>query len=92
MGGNDNRRGPGPSEAYKTTQKVEAWRLGIFGSVMAGVNKEWRSRIKPLQLAKGVLETITAIAIFAITIYFTLLAGYSLVLLLVPSIGGFLLA
>lgn len=79
------------SGAYMTTQKIEAWRIGILGTLLTGVNCQWHERfnVYPAQLVIGVLQTITSLAIFAIAIYFTLHAGYKPALVLGACAGGF---
>lgn len=52
--------------AYKTPQKIEAWRLGILGSLITGVNPGWFSRVreKPLKVLTGVAQ-LSCLAILA---------------------------
>lgn len=80
--------------AYMTPSKLEPWRIGILGSLLTGVNSNWLERVKarPLQLAIGILQVVTSLAIFAITIYLALYADYSRALFLAPLAVGFLLA
>lgn len=44
--------------AYRTTQKVEAWRIGFFGTFLTGANFELWSRIKenPQRFLVGVIQ------------------------------------
>lgn len=56
--------------AYKTAQKVEMWRLGIFGSLLTGINVDWFSRVqaKPLKVVTGVAQLTCAVALGALVI------------------------
>lgn len=76
--------------AYKTSQKVEAWRLGILGSLITGVNKEWFSRAKsnPVKILTGVAQLATAAAITTLALGIIVSQPYSLV----PALIGMVLA
>jgi hypothetical protein len=51
--------------AYKTAQKIEAWRIGTLGSLLSGVNLEWFSRVQrqPTKMLRGVVQLVISIAI-----------------------------
>lgn len=51
--------------AYKTTQKVEAWRIGLLGSLLTGVNGEWLTRAKnhPSRVVTGVIQLIVCVSL-----------------------------
>lgn len=56
--------------AYRTTQKVEAWRLGFFGSLITGINRDWFSRAKsnPYKIMTGVAQLTAAVALTCLAI------------------------
>jgi hypothetical protein len=51
--------------AYKTDRKVEAWRIGIIGSLIIGINLEWTCRFKgnPQKVITGVVQLVAAAAL-----------------------------
>lgn len=53
--------------AYKTSRKVEAWRVGILGSLVTGINFDWFSRVKasPLKILTGVVQLTCAVALIS---------------------------
>jgi len=62
---NDPRYG---NMAYVTTKKIEAWRLGILGSLITGINFDWyqRVRVNPGKVLTGVIQLIAACVLAAI--------------------------
>jgi hypothetical protein len=46
------------SKAYKTKYKVEAWRIGLFGSIVTGFNSEWcyRAKKNPKKILTGIAQ------------------------------------
>lgn len=54
--------------AYRTAQKVEAWRIGPIGSFCTGINSNWFSRVKvnPIKVLTGIIQLIAATAIVVI--------------------------
>ena len=55
--------------AYRTTQAVEPWRLGLLGSLLTGINLAWFSKVraKPLKILTGVVQIICAISAIIIS-------------------------
>lgn len=76
--------------AYKTPYKVEAWRIGILGSLITGINLDWfkRARQHPLQVLKGTVEIAGAVGMVAVAAKCGLVASP----LLIPFAVSFLLA
>lgn len=58
------------SWAFRTPRKVEAWRIGILGSLCTGINGEWwlRVRKKPYKVLTGITQIGCAIGIIAVII------------------------
>lgn len=75
--------------AYRTSQKVEAWRIGTLGTLITGMNTEWfrRAKNKPTKIATGIVQLAAAAAIF----YFAL-RGIQSPRTLVPLLIGAVLA
>jgi hypothetical protein len=73
--------------AYRTTEKVEVWRLGMMGTILTGVNLNWFSRVKahPLKVATGIVQLTCAVAL-------TLLMLQHAQMLAVYAVAGALLA
>lgn len=76
--------------AYETSQKVEAWRIGIIGTLISGVNKEWFSRVKnnPTKVLTGVAQLTVAAIITILALNIIIAQPY----LLVPAGIGMILA
>jgi hypothetical protein len=74
--------------AYRTMQKVEWWRIGLFGSIVTGVNLNWFERFKanPLKVLTGVVQLTAAVALAVLSVGFTLASPY----LFVPGLIGIL--
>lgn len=51
--------------AYRTAKKVEAWRIGILGSLITGVNSSWAQRAiaKPWKVLTGFVQISWAVAL-----------------------------
>ncbi len=51
--------------AYRTGKRVEAWRIGMTGSFLTGLNFDWyaRAKSKPLKVLTGVIQLGCAFAI-----------------------------
>lgn len=51
--------------AYKTQQKVEFWRAGIFGSLLTGLNFGWFDRVQanPAKFLTGVVQLTCAVGL-----------------------------
>lgn len=56
--------------AYRTARKVEAWCIGMLGSLIEGVNLDWFSRVaaKPLKVLTGVVQVTAALGIAALMV------------------------
>jgi hypothetical protein len=67
--------------AYRTSYKVEAWRIGILGALLTGVNTGWPSRFKanPTKILTGAVQLIAAAALINLTI--TLIAANAALML-----------
>jgi hypothetical protein len=54
--------------AYCTSKKVEAWRIGLMGSLITGVNFDWFARVKahPSKFLTGVAQLTCAVALIAL--------------------------
>lgn len=76
--------------AYKTSQKIEAWRIGIFGSLATGVNSGWfeRAKANPIRILIGVAKLVCAVALTVLCIK-VLVDNPWLVL---PALAGAILA
>ena len=55
--------------AYRTTQIVGSWRLGLLGSLLTGINLAWysRAKAKPIKILTGVVQIICAISLIIIS-------------------------
>lgn len=55
--------------AYKTTQTISPLRIGLLGSLLTGINRDWMNRIKekPSKAITGVVQLTAAVAIVALT-------------------------
>lgn len=78
------------SAAYRTTKKVEPWRIGLLGSLLTGINSGWFSRVRahPFKLLTGIVQITCAVAITILCVK-TLIACP---VLAIPAIAGALLA
>lgn len=76
--------------AYKTQQKIEAWRIGLLGSLIAGINYDWAKRVTedPASFVVGVAQLTTAVAITALCLNIVAANPH----LLIPAAIGALLA
>lgn len=56
---------PYKGTAYKTIQVVGAWRIGIIGSILTGINRDWFARFKetPHKALLGLIEIAGAVAL-----------------------------
>lgn len=56
--------------AYKTSQKAEAWRIGILGSLFTGINLDWFSRVRaaPIKILTGVVQLTCAVALAVLAV------------------------
>lgn len=54
--------------AYVTEQKIEAWRIGILGTLLTGINLNWCARVKahPRKFITGVVQLGVVAAIVAL--------------------------
>lgn len=75
--------------AYKTSQVIESWRIGLLGTILTGINLEWFSRIRanPIKILTGVVQLTCAIAISVLCIS-ALIANP---ILGIPALAGALL-
>lgn len=51
--------------AYKTKEVVAAWRIGILGSLVTGINFQWLDRVckKPEKFINGILQLAAGVAL-----------------------------
>lgn len=86
----DDRDSMGP--AYKTAHKIEAWRIGIFGSLITGINLDWISRAKasPLKILTGIVQLTGAIVLTSLAVNAVML-GHLTSLWFIPFTLGVLL-
>lgn len=75
--------------AYRTKQLVEAWRIGLLGSICGGINSDWFARVKaePLTLLLGVVQVTCALAFVILCVNVVVANPY----LLIPGLAGALL-
>lgn len=75
--------------AYRTAKKVEAWHIGMLGTLLTGINFDWFSRVQanPIRFMTGVIEVTCANAIMILCIPILVANPY----LLVPVAIGALL-
>lgn len=57
-----------PGLAYRTKEKVECWRAGLFGSLCVGINSDWylRAKANPMKICTGAVQLITATALLSL--------------------------
>lgn len=81
--------------AYKTSQKVEAWRIGLIGTLTTGLNFEWfeRMRANPYKILTGVIQLVSSIALAYFAIYAVVaMPQLSIPAVVIPTIIGALLS
>jgi hypothetical protein len=73
--------------AYRTKHKVEAWRIGLLGSIITGINLGWFARAKahPLKVLTGVAQITCAVALIVLYVHVAVANP-------IPTIAGALLA
>jgi hypothetical protein len=80
--------------SYYTKEKVEAWRMGVWGALIVGLNSNWFKRIAqyPCKTLGGLIELTIGCALLAPIIYFTLHSSYHYLFFVAPLGGGLALA
>ncbi|WP_068467930.1 hypothetical protein [Candidatus Protochlamydia phocaeensis] len=55
----------GGNWAYRTSQKIESWRIGTMGALFTGINRGWLDRVKknPCKVLTGIVQLTGAIAL-----------------------------
>ncbi len=80
--------------AYMTPQKLEAWRIGIMGSLLTGVNFRWfqRAAAHPLKPVVGIMQLTAGVGLARFVTQFASKTALAPVQMLVPCALGFLLS